>query len=95
MGVLCYQLILAVSIGFDFGVQCPSIPHGGVQAYGFCTKALAVRGFSTVGAAEVSTEDEDTSSPMVDHPPRIKFKRPDKTARHIMNVSQELFPGVV
>uniref|UniRef100_A0ACD5XU52 Uncharacterized protein n=1 Tax=Avena sativa TaxID=4498 RepID=A0ACD5XU52_AVESA len=23
---------------------------------------------------------------MVEHPPRIKFKRPDKTARHIMNI---------
>jgi large subunit ribosomal protein L19 len=79
-----------VSIGLNFDVQSPVIPHEGVQAYGFCTKALAVRGFSTVGAAEVSVEDEDSSSPMVEQPPRIKFKRPDKTARHIMNVSQEL-----
>lgn len=45
-----------------------------------------MRGFSTVGAAEVSVEDEDSSSPMVEQPPRIKFKRPDKTARHIMNI---------
>jgi large subunit ribosomal protein L19 len=77
-------------IGLNFDVQSPIVPHDGVQAYGFCTKALAVRGFSTVGAAEVSVEDEDSSSPMVEQPPRIKFKRPDKTARHIMNVSQEL-----
>ncbi|KAE8779429.1 50S ribosomal protein L19, chloroplastic [Hordeum vulgare] len=67
-------------------IVSPIIPHDGVQAYGFGTKALAVRGFSTVGTAEVSVEDEDSSSPMVEHPPRIKFKRPDKTARHIMNI---------
>uniref|UniRef100_A0ACD5WVN1 Uncharacterized protein n=1 Tax=Avena sativa TaxID=4498 RepID=A0ACD5WVN1_AVESA len=67
-------------------IASPVISHDGVQAYGFCTKALAVRGFSTVGMAEVSAEDEDSSSPMVEHPPRIKFKRPDKTARHIMNI---------
>ncbi|XP_051230601.1 uncharacterized protein [Lolium perenne] len=67
-------------------IVSPVIPHEGVQAYGFCTKVLSVRGFSTVGAAEVSAEDEDSSSPMVEHPPHIKFKRPDKTARHIMNI---------
>ncbi|KAM3191902.1 hypothetical protein ACQJBY_069253 [Aegilops geniculata] len=67
-------------------IVSPIIPRDGVQAYGFCTRALAVRGFSTVGTAEVSVEDEDSSSPMVEHPPRIKFKRPDKTARHIMNI---------
>uniref|UniRef100_A0ACD5XUB9 Uncharacterized protein n=2 Tax=Avena sativa TaxID=4498 RepID=A0ACD5XUB9_AVESA len=67
-------------------IVSPVISHDGVQAYGICTKALAVRGFSSVGAAEVSVEDEDSSSPMVEHPPRIKFKRPDKTARHIMNI---------
>ncbi|CAM0910144.1 unnamed protein product [Alopecurus aequalis] len=67
-------------------IVSPNIPHDGVQAYGFCTKALATREFSTVGAAEVSVDDEDSSSPMVEHPPSIKFKRPDKTARHIMNI---------
>ncbi|XP_051199919.1 uncharacterized protein [Lolium perenne] len=67
-------------------IVSPIVPHDGVQAYGVCTKALAVRGFSTVGAAEASVEDEDSSSPMVEQPPHIKFKRPDKTARHIMNI---------
>lgn len=52
----------------------------------FCVKALAMRGLSTVGNAEVSLEAESSSSPAVEHPPRIKFKRPDKTARHIMNI---------
>ncbi|KAF7102584.1 hypothetical protein CFC21_103693 [Triticum aestivum] len=67
-------------------IVSPIIPRDGVQAYGFCTRTLTVRGFTTVGTAEVSVEDEDSSSPMVEHPPRIKFKRPDKTARHIMNI---------
>ncbi|KAM3293652.1 hypothetical protein ACQJBY_036914 [Aegilops geniculata] len=44
------------------------------------------RGLSTVGTAEVASDDDDSSSPAVEHPPRIKFKRPDKTARHIMNI---------
>jgi hypothetical protein len=68
-----------------------------VQAYGFCTKALTARGFSTAGTAEVSLENEDSSSPMVEHPPRIKFKRPDKTARHIRiyECKPRVIPGVV
>ncbi|CAL5065274.1 unnamed protein product [Urochloa decumbens] len=55
-------------------------------ASGFCTKALVLRGFSTVGSAEVASDEDDSSSPAVEHPPRIKFKRLDKTARHIMNI---------
>ncbi|XP_062204360.1 large ribosomal subunit protein bL19cz-like [Phragmites australis] len=55
-------------------------------ASGFCVKTLVMRRFSTVGNAEVALEDDDSSSPAVEHPPRIKFKRPDKTARHIMNI---------
>jgi large subunit ribosomal protein L19 len=50
-------------------------------------KALALRGLSTVGNAEIALEDDDSIAPAIDHPPPIKFKRPDKTARHIMNVS--------
>jgi len=45
-----------------------------------------MRGFSTVGNAEVASDNEDSSSTAVAHPPRIKFKRLDKTARHIMNI---------
>ncbi|KAM3311699.1 hypothetical protein ACQJBY_031989 [Aegilops geniculata] len=45
-----------------------------------------MRGLSTVGSAEVASDNDDSSSPAVEHPPRIKFKRPDKTARHIMNI---------
>jgi hypothetical protein len=37
-------------------------------------------------AAEVASDSDDSTSPAAEHPPRIKFKRPDKTARHIMNV---------
>ncbi|GJN07744.1 hypothetical protein PR202_ga25602 [Eleusine coracana subsp. coracana] len=49
--------------------------------------ALTLRGgLSTVGNAEVALEEDDSTSPAVEHPPRIKFKRPDKTARHIMNI---------
>ncbi|CAN6223898.1 unnamed protein product [Urochloa humidicola] len=59
---------------------------GVAAASGFCAKALTVRGFSTVGSAEVASEEDDSSSPAVEHPPRIKFKRLDKTARHIMNI---------
>lgn len=62
------------------------ISRDGVQTSDFCVKALAMRGLSTVGNAEVSLEAESSSSPAVEHPPRIKFKRPDKTARHIMNI---------
>ncbi|KAK1617896.1 hypothetical protein QYE76_023413 [Lolium multiflorum] len=43
-------------------------------------------GFSTVGTPKVSVHDEDSSSPMVQHPPHHKFKWPDKTARNIMNI---------
>ncbi|KAI4997587.1 hypothetical protein ZWY2020_052929 [Hordeum vulgare] len=53
---------------------------------GFCAKVLMARGLSTVGSAEVASDEDDSSSPAVEHPPRIKFKRPDKTARHIMNI---------
>jgi large subunit ribosomal protein L19 len=48
-------------------------------------KALALRGLSTLGNAELSLEEDDSTSHAIEHPPRIKFKRPDKTARHIMN----------
>ncbi|XP_024316209.1 50S ribosomal protein L19, chloroplastic isoform X2 [Brachypodium distachyon] len=61
--------------------ESPIIHHNGIYV-----KALAMRGFSTVGNTEVSLEDEISSSTAVEHPPRIKFKRPDKTARHIMNI---------
>ena len=75
-------------------VQSQIIPSDGVPAAsGFCARALPMRGFSTVGNAEVASDDEDSSSPAVVHPPRIKFKRLDKTARHIMNVSLVLLAG--
>jgi hypothetical protein len=50
-------------------------------------KALALRGLSTLGNAELSLEEDDSTSPAVEHPPRIKFKRPEKTASYIKNVS--------
>lgn len=56
---------------------------------------MPMRGLSTVGSAEVSVEEESSDSPGVEHPPRIKFKRPDKTARHIMNVSLVLCKGII
>ncbi|KAF7052923.1 hypothetical protein CFC21_060943 [Triticum aestivum] len=63
------------------------ISRDGVPASsGFCAKVLMTRGLSTVGTAEVAEDEDDSSSPAVEHPPRIKFKRPDKTARHIMNI---------
>ena len=46
-----------------------------------------MRGFLIVWTAELSVEDEESSSPMVQHLPYIKLKRPDKMASHIMNVS--------
>ncbi|RCV33453.1 hypothetical protein SEVIR_7G091900v4 [Setaria viridis] len=55
-------------------------------ASGFYARALMMRGLSTVGNAEVASSEDDSSSPAVEHPMRIKFKRPDKTARHIMNI---------
>ncbi|KAL6909585.1 hypothetical protein ACP4OV_001866 [Aristida adscensionis] len=63
------------------------IPRDGVHTLsGFCTKAMAMRGLSTLGNAEVVHDEDDSNSPAIEHPPRIKFKRPDKTARHIMNI---------
>ncbi|RLM85900.1 50S ribosomal protein L19, chloroplastic-like [Panicum miliaceum] len=73
--------------GFSRPIGSQIIPCGGVPAAsGFCARALPMRGFSAVGNAEVASDDEDSSSPAVAHPPRIKFKRLDKTARHIMNI---------
>ncbi|VAH93915.1 unnamed protein product [Triticum turgidum subsp. durum] len=60
--------------------------HGVTASSGFCAEVLMPRGLSTVGSAEVASDEDDSSSPAVEHPPRIKFKRPDKTARHIMNI---------
>uniref|UniRef100_A0A0E0K0H7 Ribosomal protein L19 n=1 Tax=Oryza punctata TaxID=4537 RepID=A0A0E0K0H7_ORYPU len=57
-----------------------------VSSSGFCVNTMSMRGLSTVGIAEVSVEEESSNSLAVEHPPRIKFKRPDKTARHIMNI---------
>ncbi|KAF8779050.1 hypothetical protein HU200_003013 [Digitaria exilis] len=62
-------------------LQGQIIPHDGLPS-AFC----AMRGFSTVGSAEVASDEDDSTSPAVEHPPRIKFKRLDKTARHIMNI---------
>uniref|UniRef100_A0A0A9DP34 50S ribosomal protein L19 n=1 Tax=Arundo donax TaxID=35708 RepID=A0A0A9DP34_ARUDO len=70
-------------------IRSQIVPCDGVRApaaSGLCVKALAMRGLSTVGNAEVALEGDDSSSPAVEHPPRVKFKRPDKTARHIMNI---------
>jgi hypothetical protein len=58
-------------------------------------KALALKGMSTLGNAEVALEEDDSTSPAVEHPTRIKFKRPDKTARHIMNVSAMFIVGTI
>ena len=79
------------------GGRVPAAASG----FGLCAKVLvATRGLSTAGnAAEVASDSDDSTSPAVEHPPRIKFKRPDKTARHIMNVCKLLHacrdPGTV
>jgi large subunit ribosomal protein L19 len=64
------------------------VPAAATSGFGLCAQVIvAMRGLSTVGsAAEVASDSDDSTSPAVEHPPRIKFKRPDKTARHIMNV---------
>ncbi|KAL5207974.1 hypothetical protein ABZP36_032409 [Zizania latifolia] len=64
----------------------PIISSDGVRTNGFCANTLSMRGLLTAGNAEVSPEEENSNAPAVEHPPRIKFKRPDKTARHIMNI---------
>lgn len=43
------------------------------------------RFFSTLGTS-VDSVPQDASASILDVPPRIKFKRLDKTARHIMGV---------
>lgn len=46
-----------------------------------------IRSMTTSVNPEISDgQDSSGASPEVIHPPRIKFKRLDKTARHIMNV---------
>ncbi|CAD6266375.1 unnamed protein product [Miscanthus lutarioriparius] len=69
-------------------VQSRALPAAAASGFGLCAKVLgATRGLSTVGnAAEVASDSDDSTSPAAEHPPRIKFKRPDKTARHIMNI---------
>jgi len=64
------------------------VPAAATSGFGLCAQVIvAMRGLSTVGsAAEVASDSDDSTSPAVEHPPRIKFKRPDKTARHIMNI---------
>ncbi|KAL5211344.1 hypothetical protein ABZP36_022191 [Zizania latifolia] len=64
----------------------PTISGDGVHTYDFCANTLSLRGLSIAANAEFSPDGESSSSPSVEHPPRIKFKRPDKTARHIMNI---------
>jgi large subunit ribosomal protein L19 len=83
----------SVHAGADCRLQSRVISRDGrvpaiASGFGFCAKVLvATRGLSTVGnAAEVASDLDDSTSPAVEHPPRIKFKSPDKTARHIMNV---------
>ena len=76
-------------IGVDQSVRVQSrVITAVASGFGLCAKVLgATRGLSTVGnAAEVASDSDDSTSPVVEHHPRIKFKRPDKTARHIMNV---------
>lgn len=72
-------------------ILCDGVP----AASGFYARALTMRGLLTVGNAEVASSEDDSSSTAVEHPPRIKFKRPDKTARHIMNVSLVLLAQTV
>ncbi|XP_039137709.1 50S ribosomal protein L19, chloroplastic-like [Dioscorea cayenensis subsp. rotundata] len=46
-----------------------------------------IRSMTTSVNPEISDgQDSSGASPEVIHPPRIKFKRLDKTARHIMNI---------
>ncbi|XP_074279966.1 large ribosomal subunit protein bL19cz-like [Silene latifolia] len=47
--------------------------------------AFAWRNFATA-AAPVESQLHEPIAPEVDRPARIKFKRPDKTARHIMQI---------
>lgn len=47
------------------------------------------RCISTVGSS-VESASQDASAPMSGVAPRIKFKRPDKTGRHIMQASIDL-----
>ncbi|RWW72462.1 hypothetical protein BHE74_00019730 [Ensete ventricosum] len=52
---------------------------------------LLLRSLMTVGQKELSSGQESSvASDETSQPQRIKFKRLDKTAKHIMNVSQEV-----
>ncbi|XP_008801367.1 50S ribosomal protein L19-2, chloroplastic-like isoform X1 [Phoenix dactylifera] len=44
------------------------------------------RSITTVGHTEASLGQDTSASPDIDQPQRIKFKRLDKTAKHIMNI---------
>jgi large subunit ribosomal protein L19 len=82
-----YGFARPVGVDQSGRVQSRVIPAA-ASGFGLGAKVLAAtRGLSTVGnVAEVASDSDDSTSLAVEHPPRIKFKRPDKTARHIMNV---------
>ncbi|XP_073101151.1 uncharacterized protein, partial [Elaeis guineensis] len=48
--------------------------------------SIPPRSITTVGHPDSSLGQDDTTSPDVDHPRCIKFKRLDETAKHIMNI---------
>ncbi|WOK99055.1 50S ribosomal protein L19-2, chloroplastic [Canna indica] len=61
--------------------------HNGIFKPCFPGSKSFLRRMTTIGHSEVSSTQESTvSSPEIEHPQRIKFKRLDKTAKHIMNI---------
>ncbi|KNA08102.1 hypothetical protein SOVF_165680 [Spinacia oleracea] len=63
-----------------------SAKFGAIHEASCCTCASCLhRCFSTAGTPAASVT-QDTTAPEIDVPTRIKFKRLDKTARHIMQI---------
>lgn len=72
-----------------------SAKFGAIHEASCCTCASCLhRCFSTAGTPAASVT-QDTTAPEIDVPTRIKFKRLDKTARHIMQVCLSLLQVVV
>ncbi|KAJ8447345.1 hypothetical protein Cgig2_013122 [Carnegiea gigantea] len=72
-----------------FGVPSLAVFNGGaeftISHWSLVTAACRSRCFTTA-TSPIEPPSNDASAEEVDRPTRIKFKRPDKTARHIMQI---------
>ncbi|XP_072953932.1 large ribosomal subunit protein bL19c-like [Typha angustifolia] len=82
----CHQWNFRGTENRFFHVRDSTLPHIGIFPSGFAGNSSSYRSMTTIDHPEASLHQETSTSPAVDHPQRIKFKRLDKTAKHIMNI---------